>query len=513
VALWLLALVVVVGGIWALLAGGPDGLLGGDGSSALEGAPVRRGPLRIAVTTGGSLRAASTVNLTSKVEGRTTILRLVPEGTFVREGDVVCELDASTMIEDRIRQSIAVGNAEAALVKARQTFQIQESQNRSDINKARQAIDFAEQDLQMFMQGERESELQGARQTIDLAREEAQRARDRLGWSEQLAERGFLTTTELEADRIAEHRAQVALEQAERALDLLERFRMPRRESELRATLEESRQEFERVELQAKARIIDFEADLKSCEATLGLEQERLNKLADQIDKARLRAPRDGLVVYAQRDHDETPIQEGIEVRERQEILSIPSTDGMIAEIKLHESVLKQVELGMPCSIKVDALPGARLAGEVSFVALLPDQNSRWTNPNLRVYRSDVALTTPNPGLRPGMSCSVEILIEEIPDTTYVPVQSVFREGRTNVAFVVEDGQVERRVVQVGRFNELWVQVVEGLAEGEVVLLRAPEGYSAPSLAPQPEDETAHDPRAQARREQERAAAQEAGGS
>jgi HlyD family secretion protein len=482
--LWVLGAVLVVVVGLVLAGAGSGGLLGGGAREALEGAPVRRGPLRIAVTTGGGLRAAGTVSLTSKVEGRNAILRLVPEGTFVRKGDVVCELDASAMIEDRIQQTISVGNAEAALVKARQNYQIQLSQNRSDINKARQAIEFAEQDLAMFLEGERASELQASRQAIDLAKEEAERAASRLTWSETLAERGFLTATELEADRIAEHRAQVALEQAERELDLLERFRMPRRETELRALLEEARQEFERVELQAAARIIDFEADVKSCEATLGLERERLVKLENQIDEAKLRAPRDGLVVYAQRDHDDPPIQEGLEVRERQEILSIPSTDDMVAEVKLHESVLEQVEVGMPCTIKVDALPGVELDGQVEFVALLPDQGRRWLNPNLRVYRCDVAISTPNDGMRPGMSCSVEILIDEIADTLYVPVQAVFREGPTNVSFVVEGREITRREVEVGRYNELWVQVLGGLAEDEVVLLRPPEGYSAPSLAP-----------------------------
>jgi HlyD family secretion protein len=68
-----------------------------------EGAPVRRGPLRIAVTTGGSLKAADTDRMTSGVEGRTTILWLTPEGTRVKAGDVVCELDATAMVERRIQ--------------------------------------------------------------------------------------------------------------------------------------------------------------------------------------------------------------------------------------------------------------------------------------------------------------------------------------------------------------------------------------------------------------------------
>ena len=463
---------------WSAAARGP----------AEQGAPVRRGPLRIAVTTGGNLKAADTVRLTCGVEGRTTILAIAPEGTQVREGEVVCELDASVLVEQRIQQSITVGRAEAALVKATQTRAIQESQNKSDLDRAEQTVEFAAQDLQMFLEGERELELEKAQQAIDLAREEAQRAQSRLSWSQELSAKGFLTALELEADRISEHRSVVLLQQPTRERELLERYRLPRRESEMRAAQDEARLERARVELQAAARLVDFDSDVRSSRASLELEKERLARFETQIELAKLRAPSNGYVVYAQRDSDEPPIGEGVEVHEREEILSIPSSDGMMAEVKLHESVLKQVHVGQACSISVDALPGTLLAGRVDFVAMLPDQNSRWSNPNLRLYRCEVGITDASQSLRPGMSCSVEILIEELADAVFVPVQAVFRDGIRNVSFVATEDGVESRQVRVGRYTELWVQTLEGLSEGEIVLLQAPPGFTAAPSTAGPDD-------------------------
>jgi HlyD family secretion protein len=442
------------------------------------GAPVHRGPLRIAVTTAGNLEAADSVRLASAVEGRTTVLAITPEGTLVEKGDVVCELDASVLAEERIQQTITVGKAEAALVKATQARAIQESQNRSDIDKADRAIAFAEQDLQMFIEGERQLELEKAQQVIDLANEEAQRAQSRLTWSKELSEKGFLTSLELEADRISEHRSSVTLQQSTRERELLERYRLPRRESELRASLDEARLERERVGLQAAARLVDYDSDVRSNQASLELEKERLARIESQIKAAKLRAPRDGYVVYAVRDNDDPPIGVGVEVKEREEILAIPSSDGMTAEVKLHESVLKQVQVGQACAITVDAMPGVELSGRVEFVAMLPDQNSRWSNPNLRIYRCEVAITSDAPGIRPGMSCSVEILIDELEDTLYVPAQAVFRDGTRNLCFVADDGG-EAREVKVGRYTELWVQILAGLSEDETVLLHAPPGFAA----------------------------------
>jgi HlyD family secretion protein len=446
-------------------------------SDEIVGSTVRRGPLRISVTASGSLRAAETVRLTSAIEGRTTVLFLAPEGAQVREGDLVCELDATAMVEKRIQQSISAGTAEAGRVEARQALEIQKSQNRSDLDKARRAVDFAAMDLQLFLEGERDFQLDQAKQAIDLAREEAQRAQTRLAWSRKLGERGFLTATELEADSIAAHRADIELEQATRELDLQQRFRLPKREAELKAAHEEAKLELERVELQAQARLVDFESDLRTAEATCELEREKLARLEDQIAKAKLRAPRAGYVVYAQRDSDEPPIQEGAEVREREEILSIPSSAGMIGGIKLHESVLDQVQVGQPCTIRFDALPGVTVDGTVAFVAMLPDRNSRWSNPNLRVYATDIAIATPHPGLRPGMSCAVEILVEELGDAVYVPVQSVFRDRHRNFAFVRTGAGILQREVRVGRHNDLWVQILDGLEAGDTVLLDSPAGF------------------------------------
>ena len=438
--------------------------------------------MHIAVTAGGNLKSADTVRLTSGVEGKTTILTLVPEGSQVQKGQIVCELDASALVEQRIQQSITVGRAEAALVKATQAREIQVSQNKSDLDKAERVREFAQQDLEMFLEGERQLELEKSQQAIDLAKEEAQRAQGRLSWSEELSTKGFLTALELEADRISEHRSAVVLQQATRERELLERYRLPRRESELRAAVDEAELERARVELQASARLVDFDSDVRSSKASLELERERLTRLETQIEKAKLRAPSDGYVVYAIKDGDDPPVGEGVEVREREEIMSIPSSDGMMAEVKLHESVLKQVEVGQECKITVDALPGTVLKGRVKFVAMLPDQNSRWSNPNLRVYRCEVAITSASPGLRPGMSCAVEILIEELADALYVPVQSVFRDGTRTLSFVVGEDGIEQREVKVGRYTELWVQAVEGLSEGETVLLQPPVGFvPAPS--------------------------------
>ena len=151
----------------------------------------------------------------------------------------------------------------------------------------------------------------------------------------------------------------------------------------------------------------------------------------------------------------------------------------MLAEVKLHESVLKKVKVGQKCRIFVDAIPGETLFGEVEFVAMLPDKNSWWANPNQRVFRTRVSISNENGDMRPGMSCAVEIIVAEIADTTYMPLQAAFTQGSQAICFV--DGkEVE---VELGQSNEKWIEVLSGVERGAVVALSPPAEFLTPNAA------------------------------
>ncbi len=473
----LLLLVILVGGLlWAGFR--PDGWFASQPETLLAGAPVRRGPLRISVTQRGELSARNSEQLRSEIQGRTTILYLIPEGTHVEVGDLVAELDASAITDRLVAQDIAVESAKATTIKAEQDRKIQVSQNQSDIARAEQALEFAELEIKKYDQGDWPQQLQQAEEDIVLATEELAQAKDTYEWSKKLFDKGFLTRTELERDDLARNRSEINLERAKRQKGLLERFDDPKKRAELQADLEEKKRELERVKLQAAARLVDYDSALKTSRAKLKLEQEKYDKLADQVAKAKIYAPVAGMVVYGRAEGGRMgggdPIAEGTEVHERQEIATIPEPGGMIAEASLHESVIKKVEVGQPCLIRVDAIPNRVFHGKVEKVALLPDKQSWWANPNQRLFRTEVAIEDGDDDMRPGMSCSIEIIVKELADTLYVPVQAVFPQGNTTSVWVAKDGRNEPREVHVGASNAEWAAIDSGLQEGEIVLLAPP---------------------------------------
>jgi HlyD family secretion protein len=448
---------------------------------ARRGAKVERGPLRISVLQRGELAAKNSVSLKSEIEGQTTILWLVPEGTLVKPGDLLVKLDASDLVEKELQQRIAADNADASQKKAKAQHDIQESQNLSDIEAAERKLSFAEMDLEKYLKGDLEQLLKQAQDKILLAQQKRTQAENTLNWSRTLTEKGFLTKTELDRDDLDFQSADVQAKQAELELRLFQDYEDPRKQSELKALLIEAQRGLERTKLQAEARIADFKAALSTSEARLTLESDKLGKYRSQLEKTKLSAPTDGMVVYARSEGGRSgseAMQEGTQVREGQEILTIPRTGGMIAQASIHESVLKQVVPGMPCTITVDALSGAEYHGKVQFVALLPDKSNFWANPNQRLYRTEVSIEDSHTDMRPGMNCSIEILAEVIPDALYVPLQAVFLQAGETIAFVDAAVRPEQRSVKVGKSSEKWVQILSGLSAGEPVLLTPPPGFS-----------------------------------
>jgi len=235
----------------------------------------------------------------------------------------------------------------------------------------------------------------------------------------------------------------------------------------------------ERVKLKANADIVQAKADLKASEAEFGQQKQKQAKIEQQIAKAKIHAPRAGLVVYATsaksswRGNDE-PLDEGRSVRPREELIYLPTADTMMAQVQIHESNLDKVRIGLPVRLTVDAVKGRTYVGRVAKIAPLPNAHSMRMNPDLKVYLTEIHIDGKNRELRTGMSCRAEIFIDQQDDALYVPVQAVVRIGHQPTVYLPGAQNPEKRPVEIGLDNNRVVHILSGLKEGEEVLLTPP---------------------------------------
>lgn len=442
---------------------------------------AKRGPLTISVLESGTIKAREQIIITNQLEGRTSIIYLIPEGTRVKKGELLVELDASTMQDQRIDQDIKVQNAEAAYVNAKENMAIVENQAQSDVEVAELTLEFAGQDLKKYTEGEYPNQLAKADSDIQLAEEDLTRALEKVDWSRRLHEEKYLSKTELQADELAYSRAEVNLQVARRDRELLEKYTYERQIAQLESDVRQAEMALERTRAKARANVVQAKAELLAREQEYNRQKDKLDKIDDQLSKAKIYAPADGMVIYATsarrggwRDNRE-PLDEGVEVFERQELIYLPTAASSKAEVDIHEASLEKIRIGLPAIITVDALPGKKFMGTVGRIAPLPDPQSMWMNPDLKVYNSDIFLEGDDPALRTGMSCKVEIIVAQYDDAIYIPIQAVIRvDGKPTIYVVRPDGTVEERVVEIGLDNNSMVRIASDLGEGEVVWLAPP---------------------------------------
>ena len=441
---------------------------------------VRRGPLTISVIESGTIKAREQIIIKNEVEGRTSIIYLIPEGTLVEKGELLVELDASSLEDNKIDQEIRVQNAEASYINSKENLAVVENQAKSDVDLAKLELEFAKQDLKKYLEGEYPNELRKAEADITLKEQELTRARETLIWSEKLYKEKYISQTDLLGDELAEKRWTLELETAKNNLDLLTNFTYQRELAQLESDVSQAEMKLERDTRKANANVVQAQAELKAKEAEFKQQNDKLEKIKDQIEKTRIFAPADGLAIYATSARrggwrgNVEPLDEGQDVRERQELIYLPTAKSSKAEISVHESNLEKIHTGLPAIITVEALSGQEFFGSVATIAPLPNAQMMWMNPDLKVYTTEIYIESNGSSLRTGMTCQAEVVIEQYPDALYVPFQTVLRIGGVPTVFVKKENAYEPRAVQTGLHNNKMIHILDGLTEGETVLLTPP---------------------------------------
>jgi HlyD family secretion protein len=438
---------------------------------------VKRGDMLISVVEGGALKAVKEAIIRSEFEGISRIISIVPEGTYAKEGDILVELDSSEL-KDRVNlQEVTYQNNEFAFIQAKENLSIQQSLVESQIKEAELRVVFAKSDLDKYIEGDAPQQINTATNAIIIRREQLQRAKDKLEWTEQLFKKGYASKSELEADGLSLVQAKIAVDQAEEDLRLFKKYDQPKSQQRLQSAWEQSGLELARLRQRTSNQLAQAEANLRTSQRALELTHEKLKELKQQLENSKIKAPQDGLVVYASSsygDRGQMLIEEGAQIRQRQEIIKLPDVSQMVVEIRVHESHVLQIRPGLEAYVTIDSIPDRRFKSKVTKVAVLPNSQDRWLNPNLKVYSTDVLIEEELPDLKPGASARAEIIVTNLVNALTVPLQSVTTVKGRQVCYVQGEGGLVPMPVSVGNFNDQFIEIRSGLNEGDQVALTPP---------------------------------------
>lgn len=220
------------------------------------------------------------------------------------------------------------------------------------------------------------------------------------------------------------------------------------------------------------------EAQYKRALASVDSAEAQVHSSEVDLENTFIRAPFDGTVLTKNADVGEivAPFAAG---NSTGSVVSMADMGSLQVEADVSESNIERIKVGQPTEITLDAFPEKRYRGEVHMIVPTADRAKATVMTKVRFLDRDERVL-------PEMSAKVTFLTEAIsesqinakPKLTVTPSAIVDRNGR-KVAFVYKNNAVEETPVKTGAMIGSTVEVLEGLSEGDQVIVNPPSGLKS----------------------------------
>ncbi len=423
----------------------------------------RKEVLKAKVSASGEIRAKEFVDLQSEIAGLITELP-VHEGDKVQKGDVLLRIDP---IQTEAETQSSRAQRDGAVAEARgQEFQIMNAES----NLARE-----------------EASLRSAQAELEQAESNYSRIQSSFRRKQQLHEEGLISKEDYEMAQNDVKSAKAQLEMA--------RAKVAQMETQIQVS-KNNIQQMKSSYTAAASRVRSMAANL--------------TRASDQLKKTTLYSPLTGVITQLLVEKGERAVP-GIMSNPQATLMTIADLSVIQAELKADETDVVNLALGNKAQVKVDALPDIVFEGEVTEIGNSPIKAAATgqQQQEAKDFKVIVTLTSPSRKLRPGMSCTGDMVTETKQNVLVVPIQAltirevpVDKDSRYHEpdlkkndkpgsvaradsspkekkaakkelqgVFVINKDRLARfRTVKTGITGDSEIEVVENLAEGEEVV-------------------------------------------
>jgi HlyD family secretion protein len=394
---------------------------------------VQRSDLIVTVKEQGTLESANNTKIRCKVRGHSVITWVIANGAHVEPGDELLRFD-TLALEDAIAE------------RTKYSHWSRSSAERSAADVARSELAISE-----YLEGRYLTQHMTLEKDLTIAKSNKLTAANLLAHAETMKARGYSSGLDVDEASAARVQAGLNVDVTNKQIEVLEQYTKAMQVETLKGNLNEARARHaanvERAKMDEMRRVL----------------------AAKELGYCTIKAERSGLVIYptARRWKRAPEIEEGANVHNGQVLLLMPDLAQMQVKIGIHESLVKRIKAGQGARV---TLSDRTLDGEVVAVAEAAAPAGWWTG---NVVEYDTTIKLPSvPGLKPGMSADVELIIEHHEKVLTIPVNAVLQTVEGSFCWIQSaKGANERRSLQLGDTDDASVVVLTGLQEDDKVCL------------------------------------------
>lgn len=244
-------------------------------------------------------------------------------------------------------------------------------------------------------------------------------------------------------------------------------------------SVEKMQKNFARAEDLFKQKLISQEifdnlaSDLALAKNNLAKAERKMQLVQDKLSKTKVIAPGDGTVLTVGIVEGQVVIP-AASVNSGTLLMSIANLSRLLVETHVNQVDVAKLTLKQDVELTAESIKDEQMDANVTFIAPVATVKN-----GVKGFKVEAIIDRPSPRLRPGMSVQLTIPVAHATDALAVPIGAVFRgDGNSRVVYVRSGDKTEKRVVKVGVSNTDHAQIVEGLKEGDQILLTEPQRSS-----------------------------------
>jgi macrolide-specific efflux system membrane fusion protein len=211
-------------------------------------------------------------------------------------------------------------------------------------------------------------------------------------------------------------------------------------------------------------------SELAIARNSLSKAERRMQLVEDKLSKTKVIAPGDGTVLTV-------PVVEGqvvisaASVNSGTTLMTIANLSRLIVDTHVNQVDVAKLLLKQEVQLSAESIRDESLQAIITFIAPVATVKNA-----VKGFTVQAVIETPSERLRPGMTVQMTVPVANAESVIAVPVAAVFKgEGNSRVVYVRDGDRTERRSVKIGVSNTEHAQILQGLKEGEQILLAEPE--------------------------------------
>lgn len=212
--------------------------------------------------------------------------------------------------------------------------------------------------------------------------------------------------------------------------------------------------------------------EVKQKRLSIRQDEERLEEAHRTLDKLFVIAPAPGIAIISHNWSTNNKFQLGDQCWSSQQLIQLPDLSTLKAKVNINEVDISKITKGLKVQVRPDAFSDSTFTGYVATVANLAQNKDNRSS--IKVFPVEIIINEYNKNLLPGLTVSCRIIVDEVPDVKYIPLEALRVEGDKSYVFKKVVNGYDKVEVQTGRTNSDYVIVESGLDKDDKVALIDP---------------------------------------